>query len=166
MIACPSCRASTAADGRFCSSCGSTLQSGSPAPSPAPVARRVAATSAEQTLYGDPAVLVSTTRLIVNGVTYPLANVSSVRFIVEPPNRTPVIVLILVGLLFLIGGLNTLIVTVILVGIGILVGFLQKSRYVLLIGSAGGEKSALSGHDQAYMANVVEHINRAIIERG
>ena len=41
-----------------------------------------------------------------------------------------------------------------------------KSTYIMLIGSAGGEKSALSSTNASYMTNVVEHINRAITERG
>jgi len=37
-----------------------------------------------------------------------------------------------------------------------------KSTYIMLIGSAGGEKSALSSTNASYMTNVVEHINWAI----
>jgi len=130
------------------------------------MAKTAVATGTEQTLYSDTGVLVSTTRLIVNGVTYPLANVSSVRLMTQPPNRTFAVILIIVGLIAFAFGQSGIVFGLLCLGLGVLLCFVQKSTYVMLIGSAGGEKSALSSTNASYMTSVVEHINRAIIERG
>ncbi len=130
------------------------------------IAKPAAATAAEGTLYSDTAVLVSTTRLIVNGVTYPLANVSSVRLICQPPNRAAAVILIIVGVIALAFGSSGIVFGLLCIGLGVMISVVQKSTYVMLIGSAGGEKSALSSTDQSYMSTVVAHINQAIIDRG
>jgi hypothetical protein len=120
----------------------------------------------EQQIFADQNVLISTTRLIVNGVTYPLSNVSSVRLLQKKPNYTLAIILVIVGLLLFMGGTSTVFVAFICFGIGVALFFVLKSTFIMLIGSAGGEKAALTSKDEAYMSNVVAHINNAIVERG
>jgi len=46
--------------------------------------------SDEQRLFQDGNASVSTSRVILNGTTYPLSNVSSVRLLFKPKNFAPV----------------------------------------------------------------------------
>lgn len=120
-------------------------------------------TTTEHVIFQDQHVFISTTRLIVHGATYPLANVSSVRLSKRSPNPLPAILVLLLGLALLPG--VPIIAILVLVVAGILC-FTLKSSYVMLVGSAGGEKSALVSKDHGYMVGLVEHINAAIVARG
>ena len=62
------------------------------------------APATEPQVYTDQNVLISTTRLIVTGVTYPLSNVSSVRLLRNAPNYMLAIILNIAGLLMFAGG--------------------------------------------------------------
>jgi hypothetical protein len=122
--------------------------------------------STEDQVYADQNVLISTTRIIVNGVTYPLSNVSSVRLYSRSPNYLFPILAVIVGLFALAGGKDTILFALLCLGIGGALFFVLKPTYTMLLGSAGGEKAALTSKDHAYMANVIEHINNAIVARG
>jgi hypothetical protein len=131
----------------------------------------MAAATPEQTLFQDQNVFISTTRLIVNGVTYPLSNVSSVRLLRRGPNYIGAVIFTLLGLIFAASalggggaGAGTFGLIMLAVGIGMFV--LLKATYTMLIGSAGGEKAALTSKNGPYMQGVVEHINQAIVARG
>jgi len=63
--------------------------------------------STEDQVYADQNVIISTTRIIVNGVTYPLSNVSSVRLLSRSPNYLFPILAVIVGLFALAGGKDT-----------------------------------------------------------
>src|ERR1700730_8836004 len=95
----------------------------------------------EQQIFTDQNVLISTTRLIVNGVTYPLSNVSSVRLLRKRPNYLFPVLLVIGGVFLLVGGKDTIVWALVLLAVVIALFFLLKSTYTMLIGSAGGEKS-------------------------
>lgn len=131
----------------------------------------MAAATPEQTLFQDPNVFVSTTRLIVNGTTYPLSNVSSVRLLRRSPNYTGAFILTLLGVVFGLAafggggfGAGSIGLVMLAGGIGMFRGL--KSTYTMLIGSSGGEKSALASKNGPYMEGVVGYINQAIVARG
>jgi hypothetical protein len=117
----------------------------------------------ETPIFADDNVLISTTRLIVNRVTYPLSNVSSVRLLKRTPNYAGPIVLGLVGLFACL--LQPLVGTG-LIALGIIVAIVLRPQYIMLIGSAGGEKAALTSHNGPYVTHIVEQINNAIVARG
>jgi len=118
----------------------------------------------EQALYTDQNVHVSTSRLIIHGTTYALSNVTSVRMLETPPNRSFAITLIVLGVIFL--GIRLYALALIALAVGILLCVVLKATYSLAIGSASGERSAMSSKDRDYIAHVVESINEAIIARG
>jgi hypothetical protein len=125
----------------------------------------------ESMIYQDGTVQVSTSRAIVNGVTYAMANVTSVRMLVEPPSRGFATLMIGFGALLLIigfsaGSFGTGFTGVIIGGIGVLIYMSQKANYLMLIGSSSGEKNALKSQDHNYIQSIVEAMNHAIIARG
>jgi len=54
--------------------------------------------------------------------------------------------------------------------VGLIVGailiFAIPKKYAVRIGSASGETNALSSRNQAHISQIVEAINKAIVERG
>lgn len=128
---------------------------------------------AETTYFQEGNVLITNIRAVLGTTTYPVANITSVSVGTIPPNRMIGVIIAIVGGLMAAcsfgGGRNMLggiIVGLIILAIGILIAVLQKTRYVVKIGSAGAEKDGLVSTDQAYIQRVVEAMNQAIIKRG
>lgn len=128
-----------------------------------------------ETVYLDEGgVLVSSARVCIAGVTYPLRNITSVKTLREDPGNGAVILSITVMMAGLgvavIGGLSEVGVVglcVLAVGIGILVMWMkEKPKHWVVMGTAGTEQQALLSHDGAWIARVVAAINQAIIGQG
>jgi hypothetical protein len=88
-----------------------------------------------------------------------------VRLLQKRPNYTLPIILLMVGAVSMSGN-DSRGIGIIIALFGIALFFILKSSYVMLIGSAGGEKAALASKNSAFMSSIVEHINSAIITRG
>lgn len=119
--------------------------------------------AAERQLYADQWVLISTTRLIVNSVSYPLSKISSVHLLKRTPDRRLVALLTLLGIIFLfiqvVIGVGPLVTVALLV-------WIMKAKFVMLVGSAGGERAAVSSSNMPHMSHVIEQASKAIVERG
>ncbi len=120
--------------------------------------------SDEQRLFQDGNASVSTSRVILNGTTYPLSNVSSVRLLFKPKNLAPVGITGFLAALFALS--KVWLLAIIFVVIAIIVWRRTKVKYTLLLGTAGGEKSALVSSDSIYMRTLEDKINTAIVRRG
>ncbi|HEY3254678.1 MAG TPA: DUF6232 family protein [Polyangiaceae bacterium] len=114
-------------------------------------------------------VTVTSTRAIVGGTTYAVANITSVRQVEEPGH----IGFVLFVCVALIGALlaDTFTVPGLVLALGGLVVavialMLRKTRHWVLIGTAGAETRAVFSHDKFWTTNVVEALNQAIINRG
>jgi hypothetical protein len=118
----------------------------------------------EQQIYSDGNVHVSTTRLIVFGVTYPLSNVSSVRLFKEGPNNGWGYISVIMGFLVLVA--QQWLWGILLIALGVFIFVAVKAKYTMLIGSAGGEKAALQSPSAPYVQDIVDKINEAIVARG
>ena len=125
----------------------------------------------ETTFYSDErGVRITNTRAIVGATTYAMANITSVSTAVKPANRTPGIVVAILGLLVLVitgllGSSGGVIFGVIFLGLGILVAVIAKATYVVRIGSASGEADAISSKDEKYIQAIVQAMNEAFIKR-
>ncbi len=122
----------------------------------------------EITFYSDDrGVRITNTRAIVGTTTYSMANITSVSMAVKPANRTPGIVLAVLGLIFLaipVSGIRVF--GVVLLVLGILIAVIVKPTYRVRIGSASGESDAISSKDNKYIQGIVTAMNEAIIKRG
>jgi hypothetical protein len=133
-------------------------------------------------------VCVTTTRADLMGVTYPVNGVTSVRVTAVSPSLFPLVFLSSAGcivgpavgfalslvlgqpsvdgepstLASVVGGL----VMFALVSAGIVVTLRGKTTYVVVIGTAGGDRSALRTRDAEFARRVVEALNTAIERRG
>ena len=119
----------------------------------------------ETTYYSQGDINITNSRAIIGGKTYAMANITSVSMGVISPNYIPAAVAGVVGLLMLANSDARLFGVLVLVVAGVLF-YLAKRRYTVNIGSASGESHALVDKDQAHIQEIVDAMNKAIVERG
>ena len=117
----------------------------------------------EKNFYENGNVSVSNSRFIVDGQTYAMSNVTSVKTGVVKAKKYPGILITLVGLLTLsanamVGGL--------MIVIGIVVFILAKNKYSVVLSTSSGENQALTSNDKTYIEEIVSALNDAIVSRG
>jgi hypothetical protein len=149
----------------------------------------------EAVFHQDEEVLITNTRAVLRQDTYSMANITSVRARVKPANPLPGIVIAAVGLLptaccgcstlgilpmvgsgeledigagLMTGGasLAGAIFGLLIVAGGVALAVAAKPSHIVVIGTAGGEKDALSSKDSDYVTRVVRALNEAIVHRG
>jgi hypothetical protein len=120
----------------------------------------------EQTFLNEAGITVTKSRFIVPSQTYAMSGVTSVKTYEETPSRKGPIILIVIGVLALAGGKDTIVVALLLLAGGIAWFMKQKSTYHVLLSSASGEVKALSHPDGNWIGRVVSALNQAIVARG
>ena len=117
----------------------------------------------EKTFFEYEGVRVTNTRFIVDGQTFAMNNITSVKPLEQKPNR------LLPGLLIVLGvlpALNGAYGALVLAAIGGIWWAMQKTTYHIMLHTAGGETSALKTHQQEYLQKVDAALNNAIVHRG
>ncbi|MFP6847555.1 MAG: DUF6232 family protein [Pseudomonas sp.] len=111
-------------------------------------------------------VSVSNSRFIVDGQTYAMSNVTSVKSGVTPPDRGASIVIAAIGLLCLFGSGWIFIAGIVALAIAALVWIGNKEKYSVILNTSSGENQALVSEEKEYIANVITSLNEAIVSRG
>lgn len=127
----------------------------------------------DKVLFAEGSVTVSLTRLVFDGDTYAMANISSckVRFTEEQDDRlnlqrgVAVVASVVLGVALAI--LLHPVATVV-GGIGVVAAFMYTGYQLfhLYIGTNSGEMEALSSRDEKFIRQIERSINDAIVERG
>jgi hypothetical protein len=165
MAFCSSCGAKLSDAARFCSNCGVASVTTTVSANPAAESPR-----SEHLLYQDASGgLVSTTRAVLGGVTYPVSSVSSVRVLTVGKSCWGPWLLV-IGLFAAISGYGEksdglLVFGVIALVAGAAIVF-GKPEYAIALTTAGGEKTALKSKDRAAIDAIAEALNQAVIDRG
>ena len=125
----------------------------------------------EAKVYENGDVLVTTTRFVVNGQTYAMNGVTSVKSFKKDPSRALPVIVGIIGFIVFASGIGSGSTIAAIFGLALLAGawFLWKSQspeYSVRLATASGEASALSSKDQSYINQVVEALNNAIVQRG
>ena len=125
----------------------------------------------EKVIYQDTLVTVTTSRVVIGGVTYAMANITSVRQFAQPPDTAGVVFLGILSLIFsgVMGLLKNWVTCLVFVALGIAALYWagkQKPKHWVKIGTAGAETNALCDHDPMRTSRIVVAINEAIIARG
>ncbi len=126
----------------------------------------------EISFYSDNSgVRVTNTRVIIRNVTYAMANIASVRSEVTKPSLVGPLVAILLGVVFVLGGIGgRSSAGAVFGGILVLPGIVWwrgiKPIWHLRISSASGESTPLSSTNQSWVESIAHAINEAIIHRG
>ena len=125
---------------------------------------------AENTYLNKGGVQVSNTRTIMAGKTYSMANITSVSMGEQRGNGTGAIGLgVVVGafaLFVLPSDMRGIALLIALIFIGLEVWAITQVTYSVKIGSTSGETQGMTSKKRGEIEEIVEAINRAIIERG
>ena len=118
----------------------------------------------EKTFFEHEDVKVTNSRFITGGQTYAMSNVTSVKSLVEKPNRVGGIAVLIVGLLMVFNG-------AIFWGLLVAAGagfymYTQKTTYHVMLTTSGNETSALKTYQLEYITKIVNALNEAIVHRG
>ena len=116
----------------------------------------------EHQFLATPTAMVSNARAIINGVTYPVSAISSVRLATIPPSPWGWVVGIL-GLFFIAGKMWTLVAFFLIVGILLILVF--PRQFVVMLTTAGGERAAMKSRERNVINGIVLAINEAIVSR-
>jgi len=169
---CPRCARQVSEGQRYCGFCANPLDASAiasmrdnpPSAKPAPAAERFFL----QNLNG---VSVSNLRFVTTGVTYAMANVSSVRLQARGPDRGAPGFMLLVFLIWMaVAARPPMSGSVYVAGAGFVACLvwlaLQKTHFVIRVQGGGGESDALDSTDRAFVQQVVGALEQAIIARG
>lgn len=125
--------------------------------------------TAETTYYTNGKVTVTNARLIVGDETHAISGITSVKLGVKRPNRILPIALILLEFFAISRGENYASLSIVHWGVILLPGLiwlsLQRTHYTVTLASASGENRALKSKVRPFVSEVVEAINKAIIQR-
>lgn len=117
----------------------------------------------EKTFFEYEGVRVTSTRFIVDGQTFAMNNITSVKPLEQKPNRLLPGLLIAIGVLSALNGAYGGLVLSLIGGVW---WTMQKTVYHVMLHTAGGETSALKTFQREYLQKVVTALNNAIVYRG
>jgi len=127
---------------------------------------------AEENIYSDNNVSITTARIIVSGTTYALRNITSVKLTATKHKPVIAVALIVVGVIFVWVGLfadsvSLAIQLLIVAGLFLTGGIVWVSRvkptFYVTIASSSGEIRVLSSPKRPYIETIIGAINEAII---
>lgn len=117
----------------------------------------------ETTFFEHEGVRVTNSRFIVDGQTFAMNNITSVKPLEQKPKRfLPGLLVVLGALPAFSGAYGALMLS--LIGVAWLA--MQKTVYHVMLHTAGGETSALKTHQKEYLQQIVTALNNAIVHRG
>jgi len=119
----------------------------------------------EQEFFNHGHVRVTNARFMVNGQTYAMNGVTSVKHGKKDPARGWPIFLLLLGAGMLLAPNLRMFGFPILI-IAALWLFAQSTEHTVLLSSASGESKALTSTNEAHIRQIIEALNQAIIHRG
>lgn len=124
----------------------------------------------ETILFEDPRAKVTTARVMLNGVTYSMANVTSVRRVSE--DRPALVaflglLIVLVGFYLVFDSAAGLGLFIIVAGAALIFAFFRaRPNHWVRIGTAGAEQNAVASQDPDWTNAVVEAVSQAMVRRG
>jgi len=117
----------------------------------------------EQVFFEREGVKVTNARFVVGMQTFAMSNITSVNPATEPPSRFTLILVLIVGVLFAfaVPWFGAFVVAMCALFL-----YLQKTKYHVMLHTAGGETKALTTEELEYFNHVVGALNQAIVHRG
>lgn len=117
----------------------------------------------ETIFFENEGVRVTNSRFIVDGQTFAMNNITSVKPLEQKPSRILPILLLVLGALPAVNGVFG---GLVLSAIGVAWLAMQKTVYHVMLHTSGGETSALKTYQKDYLQKVVTALNNAIVHRG
>jgi len=152
---------------RFCGNCGRDTVSN-------PMTPAKSATPTEQVIFNLHGVFISNSRYMSGGQTYAMAGITSVKMTMEQPSRTGPVISMVIGGLFILGGLGSLfrgnpfalLFGVALFLLGLWIFRKRVPIYRVVLHSSSGEQKATHSTIREFIEQVVAAVNQAIVTRG
>lgn len=121
----------------------------------------------ETEFFNNGHTVVTNARFVVDGQTYAMNGVTSVKQGIKPADKKTGIWLVIIGIiLFLATSGSAKLIGLVLIGIGAWLIYQAKPIASVILQSSSGEVQALSSEDLSFISNVVSALNQAIIHRG
>jgi hypothetical protein len=110
-------------------------------------------------------ISVSNSRFIVDGQTYAMGNVTSVKTGFEKASKAGGILIGILGLLVLLGA-KSFLWGIIIIAVGVFAFIGAKDKYSVVLSTSSGENQALTSENRTHIEKVVSALNDAIVSRG
>lgn len=174
LIQCKECGEPVSTDANICPHCGA-LQKPVPPPLPTqPPIIEPKPSAAEDQIYADGIVTVTSARVTVGGTTYALRNITSVGMVSTPPRIVGAILLLVVGLLIAVAifvrmgeddkaPAGVYVMAAALIGGSVLWMFKARTHFHVGLLTPSGEVRMLTSKDRTYIQRVAQSINEAIV---
>lgn len=126
----------------------------------------------EQPILNESGVLVTRTRVVVNGArTYPISGITAVRRTKTLPARSGAYILGALGVVVMLAGMGNASVLAIVVGfvaivLAVLLRTKQKPKYHLVFNTAGINQQVFTSEDRELVRRITDAISEAVIARG
>lgn len=123
--------------------------------------------SNETEFFNSGHTVVTNARFIVDGQTYAMNGVTSVKQGIKPADKKTGIWLVVIGIiLFLVASGGAKLIGLVLLSVGAWLIYKAKPIASVILQSSSGEVQALSSENLSFISNVVSALNQAIIHRG
>jgi hypothetical protein len=147
----------------------------------------------EEIIFSQGEILVTRARFVVSGQTYPIAGITSVRIGTKPASHTGSGLVMICGMLLFLASLFAAVVNPIrsayqqptlspsliwgpgwgpkILGALFVVGGIfwwcfEKPRYLVIVGTAGGDRQAYMSPSRPQIERIIDALNSAIVSRG
>jgi hypothetical protein len=120
----------------------------------------------EKVFFNKGNVSVSNSRFIVDGQTYAISNVTSVKSGEIAGSQSGTVILIIIALCFFAGGLFMKLLGSALLIFALYLSTKVKSTYTVILNTSAGENKALSSQDKSHVQSIITALNDAIVSRG
>jgi len=127
----------------------------------------------EKTYFSQGNVIVTNSRVVIGGKTYATKHINSVQAGVIKPNRTWPIILLIVGIISILVGIEFIAegtsspcipIGALVIAGAIAALYLQKPTYIVRLTASSGSIRALSSKDEENIDRIVAAITQAITE--
>lgn len=120
----------------------------------------------EKVFHNDANVVVTQSRFIASGRTYTMRNISSVSVYTVERNKKLPIALLVIGCAMTLTKDEVQILGVAIALVALIWLLSMKNNYAVRISTNAGESNSLTSADKAYVQQIVNAVNEAIIYRG
>ncbi|MGY3948791.1 QacE [Aeromonas allosaccharophila] len=120
----------------------------------------------EQVFFSDDKVSVSNSRFIVNGQTYVMNSVTSVKSKIQTPQRGAEILIGLFGVAIMFIGSWWTVAGLVILAYAAKIWRENKTTYSVILSTAAGQNKALVSTEPNYIDTIVRSLNDAIVSRG
>ncbi|WP_029147044.1 DUF6232 family protein [Methylophilus sp. 5] len=116
--------------------------------------------------FSDGGIIISDSRFIASGYIYNIRDIISARQAVIKPPRALALFSISIGLLFLLNEGRLFVVGGCAIALGVMTWIFTRTTYAVMLKTATGEHAVLRDRNSGYVAQVIQALDAALVNRG